>query len=125
MAFLPAQLLTSAAHRGLGLVRIVLRLDADLYIKRWQKRNARVRSLFRNNQKLACCPICGFAIAEFEFNDTWLVETCSASGLEPIVNNPTLSEWGWLCGNGQTGLQLKAEQSPSLEVVDSKSTHKR
>ncbi|MBA3857600.1 MAG: hypothetical protein C0507_11890 [Cyanobacteria bacterium PR.3.49] len=62
------------------------------------------------------CQYCGHAVASVTFADGWTMETCSAQGLDKLLNSKHTAQWvsklHTLHGQIQTGAHSPAPQNP-------------
>ncbi|GEM_PF-3475783 len=81
-------------HLRLGLARRLLRQPGDRFLKHLGRPGGQPLCVPSNpDGSPLVCPICGFAVARLELAGGWTLETCSATGLRPVLRACNLGDW--------------------------------
>lgn len=71
--------------------RSSLKRPADFYLRKHESRPAAFP--FKAEKSGRVCDICGFALAEVELPQGWLLESCSAVGLKRVLGCRRFADW--------------------------------
>lgn len=115
MPFTFTHSVSNAAHRGLGVARLLFGFSRDHYIIKRRQAGLDLKIKLKDQQTPVLCPLCGFALAYLELNDQWLMESCSAIGFKDAQRtNPAFERWtGNLAGgdSARSKTLLQSEQT--------------
>jgi hypothetical protein len=113
MPFLISASVSNAAHRGLGLVRILANVDRQHFIAVKNKAGLNVKAVLGKNGEPRTCEHCGFALATLQLSEQWLMQSCSATGFKEVTKQARFSVWFKRLSRGQGGKsqrEVKAKQ---------------
>src|SRR5262245_59610599 len=82
-------------HLRLGWQRTLLSRPTDYYLRAAETLES-FKTLVRpakDENEQWCCAICGYALARLEIAGGWLFETCSATGLSPLLKSADFKIW--------------------------------
>jgi hypothetical protein len=122
MPFNCLESVSNAAHRALALLRIVLRLSPEHFIAVKSKAGLNLKTVADANGRPRLCQLCGFALAQCQLNEQWLMEACSAAGFKETRNQPAFADWlARLSDDKVSKLKLKNDQASDMSYLAEKS----
>lgn len=73
----------------------LLKREADFYLRgqKVPESLAGIATLSPCGEGQSLCSICGYAQARLEIAGGWLLETCSAVGLRPLLRSSQFKKW--------------------------------
>lgn len=82
-------------HLRLGLQRQLLNRPVDHFLKRFSapSHEQHLTCACDEHGQPAVCHICGYAVARLELVGGWILETCSATGLFPVLRSGKFQDW--------------------------------
>jgi len=74
--------------------RLLSRAD-DFYLRSMKEPDSlkTLLTVVRSSDRQSNCAICGYAQARVEVAGGWLLETCSAVGLAPLLKSSKIKQW--------------------------------
>ena len=85
------------SHLLLGVKRRLFKQPADAPLAKLVQTQKRLspRAIRLDDGNFQVCHMCGFAIAEIEFDNGWLMQACCAIGFDSLLSgkNHTFEEW--------------------------------
>jgi hypothetical protein len=118
MPFTLSESVGNAAHRAIGLWRVLRGLRRDHFISKGKQSGLPLKPLLRLGGQPVYCQLCGFYCGSIELNEQWLMESCSASGFKELANKASFAEWLARLSASEAGPKSSAESanlSPSAE----------
>jgi len=93
MPFTLSQSVNNGLHRGLGLVRWLLKMRTDYFVQKQRQVGLALELAFNSDGCPSCCQLCGFGLAGLKFNDGWFMQRCSATGFTSIISCSGFIRW--------------------------------
>src|SRR4029453_8894928 len=93
MTFAIGETIGGLNHLCLRWQRRLLREPGTRYVGRCATGGLPVKAGLDDNGAPKTCHICGFAIARLDVAGGWVVETCSAVGLDALAGNRRFQQW--------------------------------
>jgi len=93
MPFAIGETIGGLNHLCLRWQRRLLREPVTRYVSRCANRGLPVKAVLGDNGAPKTCHICGFAMAGLDLAGGWVLETCSAVGLDALVGNRRFQHW--------------------------------
>lgn len=92
MPFNLRETIFGSRHFCLGICRRLSKRSAMFYLDRLRKSGLSL-NLSQSEKNIAICNICGYAIAEVQLEENWIMQACSATGFKTILKTARFNSW--------------------------------